>query len=570
MQINEPSGEDHKWISAFPSQRILSNQIDQSDKQGSLKIPKHSKVAQVKVVLADSASIRPFLKTIGFMLAHKVTVGETSKAFKAKAVHSVYDMAEIWAKHYFGKDLIGHSRNIGDRKVLAKKEDFKAANVLLDQCKSLVQNESIRNIKIDPTKNPEASISDGICAGIRLDIAERLLIKRENLADIIESNQKGATAEAAANQAIYQLVSDENKFSAAITNLFDDLRNASKSGIGDPLFQVDFQAVEFALLQADQDLRYSNEPFEYVAIHSQDLQEENPQTNQEFAKLIRAIVDEAIQQARRNEDEGKSQTEWVDRRNGPDSPWTIQKPLEFQQAVLNKINADYQQKLEGAHPLEIADLNKKREKDIAELKWVTSFLEYKQGLLIELKQQNTTSSSPIQKLTKWWKSLQNKAIEIFGTAKPQAIPQYFTISDPFIRKTMEMVNADRSDDAKYHLVAQARGLKLKSLRDVLGHRTMHATDDSYLRNISKLKAGTYSVNFFTGDGAHALTYIKINEQEGYLLDPNGYQIRCKDPEHTIQQFHKLLALYEEPDTPGIFQIKGQPNHQLDFQEFINA
>lgn len=145
--------------------------------------------------------------------------------------------------------------------------------------------------------------------------------------------------------------------------------------------------------------------------------------------------------------------------------------------------------------------------------------------------ENKTSAS------KFVNALRAKAGELLGkkTTKDEPFDQ---ISDPLIRYAMKNLKNERHDDVCYHAVADARGVKLLSLKDVMGSYLMH-TDDSYLSNLPKLQAGMYSVDIDTGSGDHAITYVKVSDQEGYIMDPNGFQIRCKDAQHTIQQFKKI-------------------------------
>jgi len=70
------------------------------------------------------------MKGLGFMVVHQVTRGETSKMYKAKAVHSAFKLVDIWTKFYFGDDAIGKARNIGRKEMLADEEDLAAAETL--------------------------------------------------------------------------------------------------------------------------------------------------------------------------------------------------------------------------------------------------------------------------------------------------------------------------------------------------------------------------------------------------------------------------------------------------------
>lgn len=55
-----------------------------------------------------------------FFAAHKLTTGNTSKLFKAKAIHANYKLGNriVVAKRIFGDAVIGESRNIARKEVL--------------------------------------------------------------------------------------------------------------------------------------------------------------------------------------------------------------------------------------------------------------------------------------------------------------------------------------------------------------------------------------------------------------------------------------------------------------------
>lgn len=80
-----------------------------------------------------------------------------------------------------------------------------------------------------------------------------------------------------------------------------------------------------------------------------------------------------------------------------------------------------------------------------------------------------------------------------------------------------------------------------------------------LEKFHELPSGTYQTSFKTGekDGAHALLYIKLENKEGYLFDPNYGLIKCdEDKKLHAKTYLKLLNMYEPPYNEDGTPFKG--------------
>lgn len=502
---------------------------DLSKKEGKLKIKKHDKLTIARVVITSPKSLKPSMSTLGNWTAHKLTFGNKSKVFKAKAVHSAFNLSKVWAKHYFQEDLIGNARNIGKKEVLINKEDYQSALELLQICKQLQKSDQLPNIFIQPEKNPETIIVNGICAGIRMDIAVQYLVEGSHLEDIICENEKGASKEASANQAIYELLSYRETANEMLANLLLDLKEVAHAEGGCEITKCDFDLIGQALFEIDPELWDGNIFADFSQQH--ELANGDPG---HLARMIRKVMDRAI-----NEFEKTShQDKWI--AQGEERGWAIIDPLKCKEAILAELMSEFDQALESGKNLK--NLNLQKEEDIRALNWAVALLQYRQSISKDLNSQAPPSDNPVEKL-------------------------HQAITDPLIRDIIKSFNVNRWDVIKEQAVAQARGLKLTSVNDVMGHYSLYPSDEAYLSNLPKLGPGMYSVDIDAGKSGHAVSYIKVSDTEGYLLDPNGYQIRCKDPEHTILQFQKLLALYKEASSKNVLYEKGEQYHKIRIRKF---
>lgn len=448
---------------------------------------KPSKFKISRVVVSSPNSLRASAQAVGNLAACLVTTGHTSKMFKAKAVHSGFDVARVWAQHYFGEDLVGLSKNISQKEILRNKLDEIAAKELLAEVSAFIESGKVQYAFVETEKELDAAITDGICAGIRMDIATKYLQHGETLQNIFSMNKEGASKEASAYQAVYDNLDAREPPAKHLNNTLQDLKTLSTHGL--EILHCNFDEVGTALIEADPALWNPGGPF-------QDFTEKYPfaaQRSDSLPAIIRTVVDQELQE--------KRESEWIIQ--NADKQWEIKDVGKFKEAILNQISPD------------------QKELTLA-LDWTMALLQLRKG-------------------------------------EP--------ISHPLISNIISLVNHDRLDIHREQAIATTQGLELLSVADIMGHYSIHSGDNSYLSNLPKLPSGMYSVDFYTGNGGHSISYIKVSNDESYILDPNGFIIRCRDEEHTLLQFRKLLALYKEPNNPTIIHEKGEPDHQIRMRKF---
>lgn len=88
--------------------------------------------------------------------------------------------------------------------------------------------------------------------------------------------------------------------------------------------------------------------------------------------------------------------------------------------------------------------------------------------------------------------------------------------------------------------------------DIMGVPSNCSDDAEYLKNLPDLAPGYYAINYGvwdmlqSKDSGHVISYIKEADGSGYILDPNGFQLKCKNPEEAIELIQKVIILYSAP------------------------
>lgn len=127
-----------------------------------------------------------------------LTLKNWFSGLKAKVIHMKDAISskkyEDFACKKLGLTIIGSSRNVVRQEALASEQDFEAAQKLLEGFKQLqtTKPDQFTNLHVcwDSDAKITKAITDGICSGIRLDIAHRYL-NGEQVGKIIEDNAKG-------------------------------------------------------------------------------------------------------------------------------------------------------------------------------------------------------------------------------------------------------------------------------------------------------------------------------------------------------------------------------------------
>lgn len=459
-----------------------------------------------------------FLLFVGYLIASGLTYlidRERSFVYKVEALYNAYELIHIWAKAYFDDDhLIKNSQsqfvksmNICKREDLEKKKDFDASERLkLVCCNMDVEDLRVCNINLEKDV-PETAICNGICAGIQLDIAKNYVIDKKKIEEIVEDNENGASCEASANQAVYQLVkhlavSDSEKF-----NVFcNHLSQISKSEGGDDLFHLDFDIIIEAFKLIND--RFDN--YQYTITKKNDIKDRLiPRSKDPIILIVQNLVEK--------------QTDAIFKKKY----FSVSEIESFENKVHQCINEQYEKERTSCEKL----ASSQKKMSIKKMKWLRSFLEMQYTYV-------ATSSE-------------------MGS----------NISDPLIKESWIQIETDITNLHRFGYVAKARGLKLSPVLNIMGKSFMYDSDESYLKNISTLSEGVFSINFstldpFGGSARHTITYIKEKKSLEYILDPNGMQLKCKGSKDSIFHIQKLLTFYPEPLKQGSLYIAGKPNHQL--------
>ena len=466
-----------------------------------------------KVVILSPETYKPvFIMLIARILSLGVlaTCGQNVIHKKLMCFSQIcsYRVLNIFAKKYFGSEhIIGSSRNIARWEDIQFQMDHFETNQLIDSCKTLLQNPQYRAITLDTVNPPRTMITTGICNGIQLDVAEQNLVRGNSVEKIVEWNAEGASDRAAANQAVLlQLQHNNDPQDRAFVDILDRLQAQSNCPGIESLFRVNFRMVGHALVKIDDAIKYHHN---YRVLREQYNDRTRAAEGEETSKFVEMICS-AVEKARSSRPDAAGLSVF------DGSRWTIVDPIKFQayvQEEFRKASAS--------------------EQEMNALKWVAAFLRVKENCRVP---GNTT---------------------INGLSR---------ISNETIKNAFEQLTADIYNLEIYRLVAKVRGLEVNCVDEIMGYHYQHASDEAYLQNLNRLSEGVYALDFDLNDGGHSTTFIKNNNGTGYILDPNGYQLKFNNNDQAVRLLLKLLRLYPEPENRKSASRVG-PNHHLTIHKF---
>lgn len=109
---------------------------------------------------------------------------------------------------------------------------------------------------------------------------------------------------------------------------------------------------------------------------------------------------------------------------------------------------------------------------------------------------------------------------------------------------------------RHQVLFRVRGLAMQSIFQLTGLSLIYDNNEPYLELFKNLAPGFYQILFSTRTGSHAISYIKENNDRGsgYILDPNGVQIKCEYPYDTIINLNIILNFYPLPRDIDICKI----------------
>ena len=437
-----------------------------------------------------------------------------AKYSAVKSTHEEQKMLLAWNRALFGKEqVVGEARNIASREVVKNRADFEAGVALLNQCRA---QSSLRDVSVNKHATPASARTDGICTGIRMDIAQKFLVEGQDIETIIQANAKGASAEAAANQAVYALLSPPTDIPTRIqSDIFGSLRTLSH----DPAAPIDFIDVGRVLLLFDPEIRA-------VCLN-----------NDEIKQQFNTVTPMAL--AFKSFFSSPAVKKWVDSKD----------IAGFKEAITDAIHLHFQD-------------NKQREQALMTLHWTISFLQYKQVLVAKERPKLKLDAGHT-----WFDKLKAHALKLFGSSK--RVPNLADwVKDRQHRYILKSVLNDQHDLHLQNFIASQRALQAKSITDQVG-LSFNKNDHDYLQNIIGLSPGFYAVSLQTETGNHAISYIKMEDGSAYILDPNQPQVRARDNAEALALFKTLLSQYSQPRVRGEMAQKAM-YHRLRVFQFEKA
>lgn len=488
------------------------------------KINKPTTTKTSDFVLSKRERTQEKVKEVFFKILEIVTLDispSRSRIYGGRSHHALRNRKETKKEKMFGCEVLGNARNIVQEDFLRNKDDYKAAKDLLN----VLKKDENPQFKVRPVKFNQTKANHGICAGIGIDIAVRHLINEEPLDAIIASGEKGASAEAAANQAIYTLLKDVNGigykgFSEILLTHFMDVGDLTHDTL------PDFTSLAFReMIKNAQENTQKNHPLNFQLSDMKDLRAYDtlfhltqphlpPKVNKDPTALDRAFT-KVLAEAKEQLD-SKGKHPWLSKNS---KIYVIRDLEKFKQSILK--NGDVNEKVLDAilagYPYSIVGDNYKVKKQ--------SFLR---------SQSNDDSL---------WTKFTLKAGKVFGVISPTKTIQ--------IKKHKSDYNylverADRFNDIeRIAYVAKARGIKIGPR---MGFSTAYRDDSSYLKLLELAPAGLYAMNFQVGGGGHFITVQKNEDGTYVIMDPNVPQVKA---ENFVMARNFMLNLLEGYPPPNL-------------------
>lgn len=486
-------------------------------------------------VLSHSRCYMPAIKALSCAIAATCSFGNTSKLYQVRMAHHGSKIVACFAKHQFGSAFMGPIRNVPRLDVAESKADKIAAEQLHGRMRDKsrppvtpVPMTIIRGAK----EKLNSLISDGICAGMRLHIAHEVLVNDSSITDVVADLGEGGTAEAAAYQSVYQNGDSEVNSPDNLKRVFTFfLRQIAKSQTGNNLFQVkDYTPIHQALTMFDR----TSQPYRedgttripsIVAAVQMIYEEECAKTSSTFISFNPqtkecTVTNYALFQKHLKEAIDNKYIGGVVNASSPESPFRND-PAALEQ--------------------EIVRLETERSENKKAVKWIVSFLQCDSALNKEIAAERKPKTE-MSMTTRIYQAV--KKIFVSETSAWDRIMEQ--ISDLEIQFAIRRILLEAHTDIVYEAVAALAGLDVIDVSDKIGHHSTYLGDVPMLANLNKLENGFYGFDFSTGDGAHAVSYQKISDTEGYIVDPNGFAIKCGDVDDTRKKMLQLLSFYEEP------------------------
>lgn len=436
-----------------------------------------------------------------------------SRIYNARSVHADRNAFERDRENYFKCKVIGKSRNIAQEDFIRNRDDYKASKQLINEISKF---EEASRFKVHESKFNQTSASNGICAGIGIDIAERLLVKGEDIETILLSGEKGATVAAAANQAVYSLIVDESS-ALAVPALFSVLAHNFIGEHEEHPLNLSYEE----LLQVRPALFKLDSLTMNILSHSK-----HSSTNSSFDDVFEAVLDEA-----KNQLQHSGKHPWLSKN---DKGFIIRDMKKFKESVIQnsatEVNERTLDALLSFYPLIVPS---------------TSKIVRKQSIL-----RNASENS-------LWHKLTVHAGKVFHPVSPyKKIKIKDSASDfDYLRKVVY----HHFDLERISLVAKARHI---ALEPVALHSTLFKNDEEYLKQLKGIDSGLYGLTLITERSGHFITLLKQEDGSFYIMDPNHPQVYAKNFEEANYFLTNILAGYTYREQKRPWQTEDPQYHEL--------
>lgn len=368
-------------------------------------------------------------------------------------------------------------------------------------------------------------ITEGICFGIMADIADHHLNHHAEIEPILQSLQKGGSANAEIYQGAINSVTATVSRSFIIDNVhntIDEMKNDPEKSTLSSLLPVlkkehltSLRSIIFNLEVIDskppafmesirQNPHYASHLFPANEELEAALMNQSGKSQDEIQNIgliyLMAKSFEAIKE------ENRSQR--TDLYNGKDI-------LDFgyaQKKVLQELDAAFNEKMQASAPEDRAFLIKRREQLIGEVKLAAATAEY----------------------------------DAKGTITTDAL--------------LNAVFDNQSLLIRQEALLSLRGLKMDPCAEKMGYHMQFKDDAQYINNLDKLDPGFYLLSIKTKFGGHAVSLVKEDDGSGYLIDPNNRTLKFSNDKEAKELVNALTSTYSQPET----LVPGHPYHKLAF------
>lgn len=440
-----------------------------------------------------------------------------------------------------GESFVSPLRNIAKRDVLDTEEILGETKQLLEKCRKQPKIKG-QNTYVRTDSTPKTAKLDGICTGFRIDIAENYLIKKKSIPVILQENLKGASKEAAANHAVYSILSH---------GLRTHTKEYYEKSLFKPLAKIDqtkfsHNDVLFVLGSLSQ------KRFIDSTLHVQSF---NQLSDQAKKKASESLLWSVISQLSK-EDEEKAGIQ--DRQ--------IVDMSQFKAFLTSKIR-------KSIPPLEGKQLQKNLrnvELLVASLEVIKGNDEAEKGKKALSPSETWIKNGKETQIDRLWEKLKQIALMLFNAAPPRLENWAVNyISNASLRSQFCAIFEDEINQDRNEVVCQARQLTRKPTS--LSHSSNYSTDLELLDQFKTLPAGFYGLDFDVGSHGHAISYIKDTDDPnagGYILDPNVGAVKCRDAKHTLKMLKKIISRY--PDSHHHLLMKkdvSQSHHRITLWKF---